>query len=163
MRARIHPAHRNLPGRVTAALAPPAVTPGTAFRLTPGKATRRCITFGFVLALFAATSARAATITVTNAADSGAGSLRQSITSASSGDTITFANNLSGATITLTGGEVFISKNLNIDASALANGVTGEEMCEVFLQVAIYCGIPAGIDSVRIAREALAEVDAAAR
>jgi 4-carboxymuconolactone decarboxylase len=46
---------------------------------------------------------------------------------------------------------------------ALTNGVTREEICEVFLQVAIYCGIPAGIDSVRIAREALAEVDAAAR
>ena len=46
---------------------------------------------------------------------------------------------------------------------ALTNGVTREEMCEVFLQVAIYCGLPAGIDSVRIAREALAEVDAAAR
>ena len=44
---------------------------------------------------------------------------------------------------------------------ALANGVTREEICEVFLQVAIYCGIPAGIDSVRIAREAFAEVDAA--
>jgi 4-carboxymuconolactone decarboxylase len=43
---------------------------------------------------------------------------------------------------------------------ALANGVTREEMCEVFLQVAIYCGVPAGVDSVRIAREALAEVDA---
>ena len=46
--------------------------------------------------------------------------------------------------------------------AALANGVTREEICEVFLQVAIYCGVPAGIDSVRIAREALAEVDAAA-
>lgn len=46
---------------------------------------------------------------------------------------------------------------------ALTNGVTREEMCEVFLQVAIYCGIPAGIDSVRVAREALAEVDAAGR
>ncbi len=46
---------------------------------------------------------------------------------------------------------------------ALANGVTREEIREVFLQVAIYCGVPAGIDSVRIAREAFAEVDAAAR
>ena len=44
---------------------------------------------------------------------------------------------------------------------ALTNGVTREEICEVFLQVAIYCGIPAGIDSVRIAREAFAELDAA--
>lgn len=46
---------------------------------------------------------------------------------------------------------------------ALTNGVTREEICEVFLQVSIYCGIPAGIDSVRIAREAFAEADAAAR
>ena len=38
--------------------------------------------------------------------------------------------------------------------------VTREEMREVFLQVAIYCGVPAGIDSFRIAREAFAEVDA---
>ena len=44
---------------------------------------------------------------------------------------------------------------------ALANGVTREEMREVFLQVAIYCGVPAGIDSFRSAREAFAEVDAA--
>ena len=44
---------------------------------------------------------------------------------------------------------------------ALVNGLTRAEICEVFLQVAIYCGIPAGIDSVRIAREAFAEVDAA--
>ena len=44
---------------------------------------------------------------------------------------------------------------------ALTNGLTRAEICEVFLQVAIYCGIPAGIDSVRIAREAFAEVDAA--
>jgi 4-carboxymuconolactone decarboxylase len=45
--------------------------------------------------------------------------------------------------------------------AALTNGVTREEICEVFLQVAVYCGIPAGIDSVRIAREAFAEIDAA--
>ena len=51
---------------------------------------------------------------------------------------------------------------LHVEA-ALTNGVTREEICEVFLQVAVYCGIPAGIDSVRIAREAFAEIDAAAR
>lgn len=45
--------------------------------------------------------------------------------------------------------------------AALTNGLSREEICEVFLQVAVYCGIPAGIDSVRIAREAFAEVDAA--
>jgi 4-carboxymuconolactone decarboxylase len=42
---------------------------------------------------------------------------------------------------------------------ALKNGVTREEISEVFLQVAIYCGVPAGVDSFRIAREAFAEID----
>ena len=45
--------------------------------------------------------------------------------------------------------------------AALTNGVTREEISEVFLQAAVYCGIPAGIDSVRIAREAFAEIDTA--
>ena len=43
--------------------------------------------------------------------------------------------------------------------AALNNGVTREEIREVLLQVAVYCGVPAGIDSTRIAREAFAEVD----
>lgn len=43
---------------------------------------------------------------------------------------------------------------------ALRNGVTKEEIREVLLQVAIYCGIPAGVDSFRIAREAFADLDA---
>jgi len=43
---------------------------------------------------------------------------------------------------------------------ALRNGVTKDEIREVFLQVAIYCGIPAGVDSFRIAREAFADLDA---
>jgi 4-carboxymuconolactone decarboxylase len=42
---------------------------------------------------------------------------------------------------------------------ALKNGVTREEIREVFLQVAIYCGVPAGVDSFRIAREVFAQVD----
>lgn len=46
--------------------------------------------------------------------------------------------------------------------AALNNGLTREQIREVLLQVAVYCGVPAGIDSVRIAREAFAEVDAAA-
>ena len=40
---------------------------------------------------------------------------------------------------------------------ALNNGVTREEIDEVFLQVAIYCGVPAAIDSFRIAREVFDE------
>ena len=42
---------------------------------------------------------------------------------------------------------------------ALRNGVTKEEIREIFLQVAIYCGVPAGVDSFRIAKEAFAELD----
>ncbi|WP_116091879.1 carboxymuconolactone decarboxylase family protein [Sphingomonas crusticola] len=44
---------------------------------------------------------------------------------------------------------------------AIRNGVTREEIREVLLQVAIYAGVPAGVDSFRLAREALAELDAA--
>jgi 4-carboxymuconolactone decarboxylase len=43
--------------------------------------------------------------------------------------------------------------------AALRNGLTREEIGEALLQVAIYCGIPAGIDSTRIAREAFAELE----
>ena len=44
--------------------------------------------------------------------------------------------------------------------AALKNGLSKDEIKEVFLQVAVYCGIPAGMDSFRIAREAFEEVDA---
>ncbi len=45
--------------------------------------------------------------------------------------------------------------------AAVKNGVTRDEIKEVLLQVAVYCGVPAGIDSFRIAREAFKELDAA--
>ncbi len=45
--------------------------------------------------------------------------------------------------------------------AALTNGLTRDEISEAMLQAAVYCGVPAGLDSVRIAREAFAEVDAA--
>jgi len=40
---------------------------------------------------------------------------------------------------------------------ALRNGCTKEEIMEVLLQSAIYCGVPAAIDSVRIAKEVFQE------
>ena len=40
---------------------------------------------------------------------------------------------------------------------ALTNGCSPDEIREVILQVAIYCGVPAAIDSNRIAREVLEE------
>jgi 4-carboxymuconolactone decarboxylase len=42
---------------------------------------------------------------------------------------------------------------------ALRNGVSKEEIREVLLQVAIYCGVPAAVDSFRIAKEAFAEME----
>ena len=44
-------------------------------------------------------------------------------------------------------------------AGALRNGVTREEIREVFLQAAIYCGVPAAIDSFRVAREVFNDTD----
>jgi 4-carboxymuconolactone decarboxylase len=43
--------------------------------------------------------------------------------------------------------------------AALTNGVTRDEIREVFLQVAIYAGVPAAVDSFRIAGEIFAELD----
>ena len=41
---------------------------------------------------------------------------------------------------------------------ALNNGVTPAEIREVFLQTAIYCGVPAAIDSFRNAKEVFKEM-----
>lgn len=61
-----------------------------------------------------AASSPANTLTVTSNADSGAGSLRQAIADAASGDTIAFDAALNGSVITLTSGQLVISKNLSI-------------------------------------------------
>ena len=42
---------------------------------------------------------------------------------------------------------------------ALNNGLTRAEISEVFLHAAIYCGVPAAIDSFRTAKEVFAELD----
>lgn len=36
---------------------------------------------------------------------------------------------------------------------ALKNGVSKQEIREIFMQVAIYAGVPAGVDAFRLARE----------
>jgi 4-carboxymuconolactone decarboxylase len=41
---------------------------------------------------------------------------------------------------------------------AVNNGLTKAEIAEVFLQAAIYCGMPAAIDSFRIAKEVFKEM-----
>ncbi len=42
---------------------------------------------------------------------------------------------------------------------ALRNGVTKKEIVEVLIQGTIYCGIPAGVDAFRNARQAMDEWD----
>lgn len=45
--------------------------------------------------------------------------------------------------------------------AAFNNGVTREEIKEVLLQATCYCGMPAGVDAFRLAREAFAEMESA--
>lgn len=91
-----------------------------------------------LLLLAAAAPAWAATLIVTTNADSGAGSLRDQIAAAASGDTIVFAAALDGATISLTTfvndltagstqfgpSAFFISGGKALTIDALANGLT---------------------------------------
>jgi 4-carboxymuconolactone decarboxylase len=46
---------------------------------------------------------------------------------------------------------------------AIRNGVTMEEIQEVFMQVAVYVGVPAAVDGFRVARELFAEQSKTAR
>src|ERR1044071_2265868 len=82
------------------------------------KATARAWLFLFTLAgvlTGGPAGARGEVITVFNANDSGAGSLRQAIFDASAGDTINFALPQSVTAILLTSGELLINKNLTIN------------------------------------------------
>src|SRR5690606_22258042 len=74
--------------------------------------------------------------TVYNTNDSGSGSLRQAILNANTNpdaNTITFADNLEGETITLTSGELIISEDLTIDADGQNITVSGNNSSRVFL------------------------------
>ncbi|WP_433706396.1 carboxymuconolactone decarboxylase family protein [Paraburkholderia sacchari] len=46
---------------------------------------------------------------------------------------------------------------------ALNNGLTQVELREVFMQAVIYCGVPAGIDSFRVAQDVMAEMAGASK
>jgi 4-carboxymuconolactone decarboxylase len=41
---------------------------------------------------------------------------------------------------------------------AINNGMTKDEIKEVFLQVGVYCGVPAAVDAFRSAREVFADM-----
>src|SRR5215203_5496171 len=93
----------------------------------PMKKTLRTLLATFILLCLAAASvetASAATLTVSNTLDSGAGSLRSAISNAGPGTIINFATNLSGQTITLTNGQLLVRSNLTVDGSALSSRVT---------------------------------------
>jgi 4-carboxymuconolactone decarboxylase len=42
---------------------------------------------------------------------------------------------------------------------ALKNGVSHDELRAALMQIAVYCGIPVGVDCFRVARRVLAELD----
>lgn len=42
---------------------------------------------------------------------------------------------------------------------AINNGITKEELREIFLQITIYCGVPTGIESFRIAQDVFNEME----
>jgi VCBS repeat-containing protein/predicted outer membrane repeat protein len=90
----------------------------------------------FASLLGLAPTARAASLAVTNTNDSGAGSLRQAITDAASGDTITF--NLSGCPCTITlASQLEINKALTITGpGASTMTISGNNAVRVFNVVA---------------------------
>ncbi|MGJ5673382.1 MAG: choice-of-anchor Q domain-containing protein [Nostochopsis sp.] len=74
-----------------------------------------------------------AIISVTNNADSGEGSLRAALESAQAGDIIQFTPSLANGTITLTSGELLISKNVTIDGAGAENlTISGNYSTRVF-------------------------------
>ena len=70
---------------------------------------------------------------VTNANDTGAGSLRQALIDASDGDTIRFDPSLNGQTITLTSGQLAVNKNVTISGPGAGQlSVSGNAASRVF-------------------------------
>ena len=81
---------------------------------TPMKTPIRFLFALLCAAIASLQSVHAATITVMNTNDSGAGSLRQALANANDGDTIDFDSSLNGQTITLTSSELLINKSITI-------------------------------------------------
>ena len=72
-------------------------------------------------------------LTVMNNADSGAGSLRDTISAAQSGDTIVFDPSLAYETITLSSGPLAISSNLTLDGLGAAQlAISGNNASQLF-------------------------------
>jgi 4-carboxymuconolactone decarboxylase len=46
---------------------------------------------------------------------------------------------------------------------AIKNGISNDELRAALIQIAVYCGIPVGVDCFRVTRKVLAEVTAASQ
>src|SRR5688572_30839251 len=95
-------------------------------------------------------TASAATITVTNTNDSGAGSLRQAIADVAAGGTINFGPDIfaTSQTITLTSGQLVIDKNLTIQGPGAGRlSISGNNLSRVFF---INSGVTATLDGITI-------------
>lgn len=103
---------------------------------------------GLVLAVVPVRQVSAATLVVTNPADSGPNTLRDRVSTAVAGDTITFSPSLKGQTITLTTGEIRLTRNVTIQgpgAGLLA--VSGNNNSRVF---AVNSGVTATITGLTL-------------
>jgi hypothetical protein len=88
------------------------------------------------------------TITVLNNADSGSGSLRDTIAAAQNGDTIIFDSSLEGQTITLTSGELALNQNLDIEGPGPDQlAISGNDASRVFR---VGSGVSVAIDDLTI-------------
>jgi hypothetical protein len=136
---------------VSAATLPPSSNPPVRVR---ARRTRllwltACLSAAAVLAASAAAAEApaAGVLTVTNTSDSGAGSLRQAIADAATGDTINFSLPAS-STITLTSQEIVLDKNLSIEGpGAAALTVSGNRQGRV-LRVA--SGVTASVSGLTL-------------
>ena len=89
------------------------------------------------------------TLTVLNNADTGAGSLRATLAAADNGDTITFASSLRGKTITLTSGQLTVTKSIDIEGLGRDElTISGDNASRVF---AVASGSTVAIDQLKIA------------
>ena len=91
----------------------------------------------------------AKTITVTNTNNTGAGSLRQALLDANSGDTIIFDTALSGRTITVVDDPLFVQRNVTIDGTSLAQNIriSGGDQMRVF---GVFQGVEVTMKNIEI-------------